>query len=102
MLTFTLSERIYISGGLNTDYKKSYIILKMGVIFGAIVVFIGLSIGTKIPLLGSLVGVIGLIGMLVGIGQAFFYYKCPSCTRQFNIRGKNPDHCPGCGCKLDW
>ncbi len=84
------------------DYKKSYGILKIGVIIGAIIVFAGLSIGTKIPLLGNLVGVIGLIGMLVGIGQAFIYYKCPSCKRRFNIRGKNPDYCPGCGRKLDW
>lgn len=83
------------------DYKKSYTILNVSVIGGAVIVFIGLSIGTKIVLLGNFIGAVGIISMLAGIGQAFVYYKCPHCKKPINIRGKKPNHCPDCGYNLD-
>lgn len=83
------------------DYKKSYTILTMGVMGGAVIAFVGLSIGTKMALLGNFIGAIGIISMLAGIGQTFVYYKCPNCKRPLNIRGKKPNHCPDCGYKLD-
>lgn len=83
------------------DYQKSNLMLHIGMIGGAVICLIGLSIGTSIALVGNLIGALGLIAMLAGIGQAFVYYKCPNCKAQLPIRGKKPNHCPNCGHKLD-
>lgn len=82
------------------DYKKSYTLLTAGILAGAAVVFLGLSISTKMGVIGNVTAVIGLAAMLGGLGQAFLFYKCPDCGRRFNIRGRKPDHCPGCGRRL--
>ncbi|MGL4790242.1 MAG: hypothetical protein ACRCW1_02440 [Anaerotignaceae bacterium] len=80
------------------DYKKSYTMLSTGVFGGGVIVFLGLSVG---ELIGSVIGGIGVIAMLGGILQALIFYKCPNCKSHFNIRGRKPDYCPSCGCKLD-
>jgi len=82
-------------------YKQSYSLLRMGVIGGAIIVFIGLSLGANGLIIGNALSVVGLIAMLSGLGQALLFYKCPKCGRHFNIRGKRPDYCPECGNRLD-
>ena len=83
------------------DYKKSYIILIVGVIGGAVVAFVGVGIGSKTALFGNVLGAIGVMSMLAGIFQAFVYYKCPYCKKSLNIRGKKPSYCPSCGHRLD-
>lgn len=61
------------------SYKKSYFLLSIGVIVGAVVVFIGLGLGMKIGFLGNAVAFIGLVAMLGGIMQALIFFKCPKC-----------------------
>ena len=78
------------------DYKKSYMILNAGVLGGGILAF--LSLTTTIMWLG----VVGCIAMIGGLLQAFIFYRCPNCKRELTIRGKKPDYCPGCGCKLNF
>ena len=67
----------------NMSYKKSYFLLSIGVIVGAVVVFIG------------------LVAMLGGIMQALIFFKCPKCGMLLKIRGKKPNCCHGCGYRLD-
>lgn len=55
------------------SYKKSYFLLSIGVIVGAVVVFIGLALGMKIGFLGNAVAFIGLVAMLGGIMQALIF-----------------------------
>ena len=83
------------------DYKRSYLVLKICVIGGAIISFIGCSLSMKIGLFGAIVGVIGLAGMVYGLIQAVIFYKCPKCGKPFNIRGRRPDYCPCCGHNLE-
>ena len=59
------------------DYKKSYFLLSIGVIGGAVLVFIGLSLSMKIGFLGNVIALIGLAAMLGAIAQALIFYKCP-------------------------
>lgn len=65
------------------SYKKSYFLLSIGVIVGAVVVFIG------------------LVAMLGGIMQALIFFKCPKCGILLKIHGKKPNCCHGCGYRLD-
>lgn len=83
------------------DYKKSYFLLSIGVIGGAVIVFIGLSLGVKIGFLGNVIAFIGLATLLGAIAQALIFYKCPKCGTLLKIRGKKPNCCHGCGYKLD-
>ncbi|MCI8848811.1 MAG: hypothetical protein HFF86_06000 [Oscillibacter sp.] len=86
------------------DYKKSYYLMSVGIWGGGIVVLIGMFLGTAGPgtmMLGNVIAGIGVAAMLLGIGQALVFYKCPHCGEKFNIRGKKPDYCPKCSCKLD-
>ena len=85
----------------NMSYKKSYFLLSIGVIVGAVVVFIGLGLGMKIGFLGNAVAFIGLVAMLGGIMQALIFFKCPKCGMLLKIRGKKPNCCHGCGYRLD-
>ena len=85
----------------NISYKKSYFLLSIGVIVGAVVVFIGLGLGMKIGFLGNAVAFIGLVAMLGGIMQALIFFKCPKCGMLLKIRGKKPNCCHGCGYRLD-
>ena len=57
------------------NYKKSYFLLSIGVIAGAVVVFIGLGLGMKIGFLGNVVAFIGLAAMLGGVVQALLFYR---------------------------
>lgn len=83
------------------SYKKSYFLLSIGVIAGAIVVFIGLGLGMKIGFLGNMIAFVGLAAMLGGVVQALIFYRCPKCGALLKIRGKKPDCCHGCGHNLD-
>ena len=83
------------------SYKKSYLLLSIGIIGGAVIVFIGLGLGMKIGFLGNAVAFIGLVAMLGGIVQALVFCKCPKCGTLLKIRGKKPNCCHGCGYKLD-
>lgn len=65
------------------NYKKSYFLLSIGVIAGAVVAFIGLA------------------AMLGGVVQALLFYRCPKCGMLLKIRGQKPNYCHGCGYKLD-
>ena len=58
----------------NMSYKKSYFLLSIGVIVGAVVVFIGLALGMKIGFLGNAVAFIGLVDMLGCIMLALFFF----------------------------
>lgn len=83
------------------SYKKSYFLLSMGVIAGAVIVFIGMSFGMKTGFLGNVVAFAGLAAMLGSIVQALVFYRCPKCGTLLKIRGKKPDYCHGCGYELD-
>ncbi len=86
------------------DYKKSYLLMAAGVWGGGIVMLIGMFLGTSSPdtmALGNGAAGLGVFAMLLGIGQALVFYKCPHCGEKFSIRGKKPDYCPKCGSKLD-
>lgn len=83
------------------NHQMSYVLLNGGVLGGAALVFIGLSLSARLGLAGNLIAALGLAAMLAGIGQALIFYKCPDCGRRLNIRGKKPDFCPGCGRRLD-
>lgn len=83
------------------SYKKSYFLLSVGVIAGAVVIFIGLALSMKIGFLGNAVAFIGLATMLGGVAQALVFYRCPKCGVLLKIRGKKPNCCHGCGYKLD-
>ncbi len=84
------------------DYKKSYLMLQIGVLGGAVIVFIGLLLVSKGIVVGNVLSVIGLVCMFGGLMQAFLFFKCPHCGRRFNIRGKRFSYCPSCGKKLDF
>lgn len=75
------------------NYKKSYFLLSIGVIAGAVVVFIGLGLGMKIGFLGNVVAFIGLAAMLGGVVQALLFYRCPKCGMLLKIRGQNETEC---------
>lgn len=83
------------------SYQKSYSLLLVGVIAGAVIVFIGLSLGMEIGFLGNTVAFFGLAAMLGSIVQALIFCKCPRCGVLLKIRGKKPDCCHSCGYKLD-
>lgn len=83
------------------SYQKSYYILVLGIIGGAAIVFIGLSLSMKIGFGGSIVAFLGLAAMLGGIAQALIFCRCPKCGTLLKIRGKKPNCCYGCGYKLD-
>lgn len=82
------------------DCHKSYDLMTAGVLGGAAVVFLGLSIGMKSAALGNPIALLGLFAMLGGIGQALLFYKCPHCGRRLRIRGGKQDFCPRCGRRL--
>lgn len=65
----------------NKSYKKSYFFLSIGVIVGAVVVFIGLGLGMKIGFLGNAVAFIGLVAMLGGIMQALIFRNVVCCSK---------------------
>lgn len=83
------------------SYQKSYSLFHIGVIGGAVFVFIGLSLSMKIGLIGSAVALLGLAAMLGGIVQVLVFCKCPKCGTLLKLRGKKPNCCHGCGYKLD-
>lgn len=83
------------------DYKKSYILLHLGYICGIGITFFGLWLSMKIAVIGNILAFFGFIAMLLGIGQAFLFFRCPKCKKLLPIRGKKPKHCPACGEKLD-
>lgn len=83
------------------SYQKSYFLLSIGVIAGAVIVFIGLSLGMKTAFLGNALAFTGLLAMLGGIVQALIFCRCPKCGALLKIRGKKPNCCHNCGNKLD-
>jgi len=83
------------------DYKKSYLFFHIGLIGGACIVFIGLSLSLHIGFLGQVITICGLIGMLGGMIQAFLFCRCPQCGALLKLRGKKPNCCHNCGCELD-
>ena len=80
------------------NYQKSHRLLLLGLCAGAVMAFFGLAIGTRA---GTVIGAVGVLLMIGGIAQAVVFYKCPDCGRQFDVRTRRPDYCPGCGKKLD-
>lgn len=85
------------------NYKKSYHMLIIGIWGGAVITFAGLCLGARSNtlIIGNFIAFTGLILILGGIGQALIFYKCPNCGKRLNIRGRHPNFCPECGCKLD-
>lgn len=83
------------------DHQKSYSLFHIGMIGGAVFVFIGLGLSMEIGLIGSAVAFLGLAAMLGGVVQALVFCKCPKCGTLLKLRGKKPNCCHGCGCKLD-
>lgn len=83
------------------SHQKSYFLLSIGVIAGAVIVFIGLSLGMKTALLGNALAFTGLLAMLGGVVQALIFCRCPKCGALLKIRGKKPNCCHNCGYKLD-
>lgn len=83
------------------SYQKSYFLLHIGLIGGAVAVFIGLSLSMKIGFSGSAVAFLGLAAMMGGVVQALIFCKCPKCGTLLKIRGKRPNCCHGCGYKLE-
>lgn len=81
--------------GKNMDYRKSYRIFKIAV-WGCLVLVL---LARWIEILWM--GIAGIVIMVLGMGQTVFFYKCPHCGSNFNIRAKPPKFCPECGKKLD-
>ncbi len=87
------------------DYKKSYLLLRFGMLGGVILSFIGLALSSMDSVsanhLGNVFAVLGAVGIFGGLIQARAFYKCPHCGRRIKMRGVMPDYCLGCGRKLD-
>lgn len=83
------------------NYKQSYFILRICVLGGFLLTFIGLSLANVSERLSVLLSVTGVFAMLGGILQALFFYKCPKCGRRFEIRAQLPSYCPSCGQYLE-
>lgn len=77
-------------------YQKSYSLFKLAFIlgFGVIILNAFLEIWWLF-----LVG-IGII--FLGIKQLPFFYRCPHCKKQFDVRQGKLPHCHHCGGQLDW
>ena len=76
------------------DYRKSYRIYRIAVwVFLVLVLFARLA-----EILWM--GIAGIVIMVLGVGQTIFFYKCPYCGSNFNIRAKPPKFCPACGKQL--
>ena len=77
------------------DYRKSYRIYRIAVwVFLVLVLFARLA-----EILWM--GIAGIVIMVLGVGQTIFFYKCPYCGSNFNIRAKPPKFCPACGKQLE-
>lgn len=82
------------------DYRTSYRLMLLGIWGGGIAVLVGMFLGRTLSV-GNIIAGVGAAAMVVGLGQALVFYKCPHCGNHFNIRGAKPDYCPKCGGKLE-
>ena len=88
------------------DYKKSHDLLLMLLTGGTIVAFLGLGVirlagSSAVEVAGAVIALIGAAAMGIGFIQALIFYRCPRCNRRLTLRGGTPEHCRGCGQKLD-
>ena len=72
------------------DHRKSYKLMRIGIVAGAIIVFTGLLVHA-FPIFWTGIGI-----MVASTIQAWIFWKCPFCGRRLNVRGTRPDYCPFC------
>lgn len=73
------------------DYKRSYVLMWVGVIAGVILVLVGAALE-----LGWLFA-LGLVTFAAMVLQTLFFFRCPSCGGLWDTRGGIPHYCPKCG-----
>ena len=64
------------------------------------------AVGILIVMLGNrrqslMMSAVGAAVMVLGLLQAFVFYKCPHCKKRFKIGSRRPSVCPYCGVKLE-
>ena len=77
------------------DYRKSYVLMWIGVIAGFVLMFIGGSTAIKWLL------VTGGVVFLSAVLQTLLFFRCPHCGGHWDTRGGIPHYCPECG-ELIW
>lgn len=78
------------------NYRHSRMMMWIGFAVGILVCSISLHTDWAWPI------AVGSVLFFAGLGQAFLFYRCPSCgSSLMNVRGEIPQHCPYCGKALD-
>lgn len=73
------------------DYKKSNFLLKYGLLLG------GMLVCAYFFLKMNWLAAIGWGILLLAMGQALLFYRCPHCGERLSIRNITPTYCPACG-----
>ncbi len=73
------------------DHRKSYRLMWISLVVGVLVMYLFLGTGKM------LFAYLGVLIMLVGVGQTFKFCRCPYCGAMLRTRGKMPKKCEACG-----
>ena len=73
------------------DYKKSYILLWVGILAGFIVILAGMALELK------WLTAVGVALSAAAVLQTLCFFCCPACGGSWDTRGGIPHYCPHCG-----